>query len=169
MEPTSGVLAGMSSFRVILSLDVRGEGSHRQMIVVRGIRLASRCPTEQEPACERDLEMENVKEEGNDILLDELDIEVFTKENPEGRKKPSARFYIIRIDREKRRVSEPSLTGAQILALVNKTPQSHKLFQKLRGGETRVIESDEVVSFIDPGVERFQTIPKDTTEGAAVA
>lgn len=94
----------------------------------------------------------------------EINIEEFTKENPRSRK-PQARFYIIRIDRENRRVEESELTGAQILALVNKTPQSHKLFQKFHGGETKVVEPSDTVSFVDPGIERFTTIPKDATEG----
>ncbi len=112
--------------------------------------------------------MENRREEHQDTELEELDIEAFAKANEPDREKPKARFYIIRIDRETRRVSEPSLNGARILALVNKTPETHKLFQKFRGGETAVIEPQEIVSFIRPGVERFQTIPKDTTEGAKI-
>ncbi len=100
--------------------------------------------------------------------LDELDIEVFTKENPPECRKPHARFYIIRVDREKKRVPQDSLTGSEILALVNKIPSSHKLFQKIRGGEVLVVEPNEAISFRKPGVERFQTIPKDTTEGSSV-
>ena len=95
----------------------------------------------------------------------ELDVEGFAKENPD-HEKPCAHFYIIRIDREKRRVREPELNGTQILALVDKTPETHKLFQKHCGGQVKPIEPCEVVSFVQPGVERFQTIPKDTTEGA---
>ena len=97
--------------------------------------------------------------------LEELDIEEFAKTHPATSSKPRARFYIIRIDREKKRVSEPELNGKQILALVGKTPQTHKLFQKFRGGQTEVVEPNKVVSFVEPGVERFQTIPRDTTEG----
>ncbi len=96
--------------------------------------------------------------------VEELDIEAFAKENPDGQK-PAAQFYIIRIDRETKRIQESSMTGQQILALVNKTPDTHKLFQKYHGGKTDVVEPQQVVSFIAPGVERFQTIPKDTTEG----
>lgn len=98
--------------------------------------------------------------------LEELDIEVFARQHPADRGKPCARFYIIRIDRERRRVEASELTGTEILALVGKTPETHKLFQKFRGGETRVVEPREVVSFVRPGVERFQTIPRDATEGA---
>lgn len=101
------------------------------------------------------------------VALEELDVEQFAKAHPPDRAKPCARFYIIRIDRETKRVAEPELNGTQILALVAKTPETHKLFQKFRGGQTEVVEPGEVVSFIKPGVERFQTIPKDTTEGAS--
>lgn len=97
--------------------------------------------------------------------LEELDIEEFAKAHEPDQKKPCARFYVIRIDREKKRVREPELNGTQILALVDKTPGTHKLYQKLRGGQTEVVEPDENVSFVKPGIERFQTIPKDTTEG----
>ncbi len=110
--------------------------------------------------------MENRREEHQDAELEELDVEAFAKANTPDREKPRARFYIIRIDRETKRIQNSSLNGQQILALVNKTPETHKLFQKFRGGQTDVIEPQEVVNFIKPGVERFQTIPKDTTEGA---
>lgn len=103
--------------------------------------------------------------DGQDPTLDELDVEAFTKERPTD-SKPRARIYVIRIDREIKRVDKPELTGAGILALVNKSAQTHKLFQKLRGGQTHVVEPNEVVSFVKPGVERLQTIPKDTTEGS---
>lgn len=96
--------------------------------------------------------------------LEELDVEAFAKEHPAD-PKPNARFYIIRIDRETKRVRESELNGTQILALVDKTPETHKLFQKFAGGKTEPIEPTQVVSFVKPGVERFQTIPKDTTEG----
>ena len=112
--------------------------------------------------------MENLTEDNHPPELEELDVETFAKTNPPTKEKPHARFYIIRIDRETKRVKESSLTGEQILQLVNKTPQTHKLFQKFRGGQTVVVEPQEVISFIQAGVERFQTIPKDTTEGASL-
>ncbi len=101
------------------------------------------------------------------IELEELDIEEFAKDHPADRRKPCAHIYVIRIDRERRRVRKASMTGAEILSLVGKTPETHKLFQKFRGGKTEVVEARAVVSFAEPGVERFQTIPKDTTEGAS--
>ena len=98
--------------------------------------------------------------------LEVLDIEAFAKEHPADRRKPCAHFYVIRIDRERKRVRQSEMTGAEILSLAGKTPETHKLFQKFCGGETEVVEPRELVSFVKPGVERFQTIPKDTTEGS---
>ncbi len=104
--------------------------------------------------------------EGPEPELEELDVEAFAKSNPVDREKPRAAVYIIRIDRDIKQVRESSLTGKQILALVSKTPETHKLFQKFRDRPPDVVTPEEVVSFRKPGVERFQTIPKDTTEGA---
>lgn len=111
--------------------------------------------------------METNKNVSEVVELEEVDVEAFAKDNPPDCGKPNARFYIIRIDRERRRVPKSSLNGTEILALVNKTPETHKLFQKFCGGQTEVVEPCEEVSFVRPGVERFQTIPKDTTEGAS--
>ena len=98
-------------------------------------------------------------------LLDELDVEKFTNKHSANCNKPDAKVYIIRIDRKTIRVSHPDLTGRQILRRVDKTPDTYKLYQKFKGGESNEIAPDEVVSFVRPGVERFMTIPCDTTEG----
>jgi hypothetical protein len=57
------------------------------------------------------------------------------------------------------------MTGQAILALAGKTPQQYLLSQRLRGGVVEPVAPDRVVSFVEPGVERFMTMPKDTTEG----
>jgi hypothetical protein len=97
--------------------------------------------------------------------LDELDIEQFAQANPAA-EKPHAGVYVIRVDRHVLRVREPALTGTQILALVSLTPRTHKLYQKFRGQQPVEVGPNELVSFVAPGVERFVTIPCDTTEGA---
>jgi hypothetical protein len=94
----------------------------------------------------------------------ELDVESFAQGYP-GDQKPEAQVYIIRIDRDRKPVPQPALSGREILHLVRKTPETHKLFQKLADGSTSVIAPDDVVSFVAPGIERFQTIPRDTTDG----
>lgn len=99
-------------------------------------------------------------------LQEELDVEQFAKENEANCKKPHAKIYIIRVDRKTFRLQFSELTGQKILRLVEKKPETHKLFQKLKGGETKEIAPDETASFVRPGVERFMTIPCDTTEGS---
>ena len=98
-------------------------------------------------------------------LLEELDVEQFAKEHPADCDKPLAKIYVIRVDRKTFRVPKTALTGKEILRLGEKTPETHKLFRKFKGGETKEIAPDEIVSFTCPGVERFMTIPCDTTEG----
>lgn len=97
--------------------------------------------------------------------LDVVDVEDFARNNPPDHRKPKVRFYVIRIDRETYKVETDSMTGREILRLAGKTPESHKLYQKLKGGEVNPIEPDQRVDFTAPGVERFQTIPLDPTEG----
>lgn len=100
--------------------------------------------------------------------LDELDIEAFTAANAPDCHKPPARHYVIRVDRERIRVKDKCLTGAEILRLVGKTADSHKLFQRFHGGDSRPVGPCDKACFTDPGVERFMTIPCDTTEGSTV-
>ncbi len=96
--------------------------------------------------------------------VDELDIEEFSKVH--GGKPPKARKYVIRIDREKFKVSVSQMTGRELLLLASKSPPENWLLnQKLRGGQVIAIGLTTVVDFTAPGVERFMTLPKDQTEG----
>ncbi len=91
-----------------------------------------------------------------------IDVEEYAKE---GRLVPQHRRYRIRIDRERFVVCDPCMTGVEILALVDKTPDKYLLSQKRRGGAAEPIKPDQKVDFTSPGVERFMTLPNDTTEG----
>jgi hypothetical protein len=91
-----------------------------------------------------------------------IDLEEWAK----GGKTPKpAKVYRIRIDKEKKDVTVPSMTGRDILGLVNKTPETYMLSQKIRGSAPVPIEADTVVRFDTPGIERFQTLARDATEG----
>ncbi|MGP1308597.1 MAG: multiubiquitin domain-containing protein [Phycisphaerales bacterium] len=96
-------------------------------------------------------------------VTETIDIEEFAKA---GRPVPPGHRYRIRIDRERFVVDEPCITGAQILALVDKSPSEFMLSQKLRGGEVRKIGPGDKVDLTKPGVERFMTLPLDPTEGS---
>lgn len=101
---------------------------------------------------------------GDDEIEQIIDLEEWAKA---GKKPKPAKTYRIRIDKEKKDVTVPAMTGAQILALVNKAPQTHMLSQKLRGGQVKPVEPGETVRFDKDGVERFQTLALDPTEGEA--
>lgn len=91
-----------------------------------------------------------------------IDLEEYAKA---GKKPPRAKRYRIRIDRDFKEVAATGLTGREILALVGKTPETHMLSQKLRGGQAVPIAANQFVDFTAPGIERFQTLALDPTEG----
>lgn len=93
-----------------------------------------------------------------------IDVEEYARAD---RPKPSnARRYRIRIDRTAYVVGVPAMTGRQLLELAGKIPpERFKIYEKLRGGQTKPIGLDEVTEFTAPGVERYVTIPTDPQEG----
>ena len=98
-----------------------------------------------------------------DIIEDIIDLEEYAKNK---KKPPKAKHYRIRIDHVKYVVDVPSMTGRQLLELAKKTPPDrYRIDQKLHGGATKRIGLDESADFTTPGVERFQTLPLDQTEG----
>jgi hypothetical protein len=106
-----------------------------------------------------------VRREGvTEILIVEeiIDIEEHAKH---GKTPPYARGYRIRIDKEYKTVHVTEMTGRAILQLVNKTPEAYLLSQKFHGGQVVPIKADEVVDFRKHGIERFQTLALDPTEG----
>ena len=100
--------------------------------------------------------------EHTEELEELIDLEEWAKA---GKKPKPAKKYKIRIDKEKYTVDVPSMTGAQILGLAGKTPQTHQLSQKIHRGAVEPVAPDEIVHFDTPGVERFQTLALDPTEG----
>jgi hypothetical protein len=100
----------------------------------------------------------NPHDDPNEII----DLEQFAKTD---RRPPPGRRYRIRIDKTLHVVTVSSMKGREILALVGKTPETHLLSQKLRGGQALPIAADQVVDFTTPGIERFQTLALDPTEG----
>lgn len=97
-------------------------------------------------------------------VVDEIiDIEAYAKRKE---KPPNGKGYRIRIDKEYKEVHVPEMTGKQILALVCKTPETYLLSQKIHGGQVVPIDANQTVDFRQPGIERFQTLALDPTEGS---
>jgi hypothetical protein len=94
-----------------------------------------------------------------------IDIEAYAKE---GKKIPSGPKvqYQIRIDGTRYIISKQLLTGRELLQIAGKNPpEGYRLDQKLHGGATKKIGLDDIVDLAAAGVERFMTLPLDTTEG----
>lgn len=97
------------------------------------------------------------------IVIEIVELEEHAKHH--GTHAPHARHYAFRVDKERVVVDVPKIDGQQILAKVGKTPEKFKLYQHKRGHQPILIAPHEVVDLRAPGVERFTTMPKDTTEG----
>jgi len=96
-------------------------------------------------------------------LIDMVDIEEYGKR---GERPPRARQYKIRIDKAFFTVDHPTVTGRELLTLAGKVPpERFEIFQKLHGGQMKKVSLDEKVDLAQPGIERFQTIPLEATEG----
>jgi len=109
----------------------------------------------------------NIEEKNNGEVLVELaeivDLEVYAKQ---GKKPERAKQYRIKVDKDYYIVDVGHMTGREILVLAKKTPpENYLLHQKYKGGKTQKIELTDVVDFMEPGVEKFQTLPLDATEG----
>lgn len=72
--------------------------------------------------------------------------------------------YLIKINREKYEVENEVITGAEILKLVKKDPQTHRLRMFAKNGKV-IIQPSEKIDLTKCGVERFVIEPLDCTEG----
>jgi hypothetical protein len=111
-------------------------------------------------------ELEQSQNGANEMILEEIEIEEYVLAK---KPIPHARRYVIRIDKEKRGVHKPELTGKQILELVGKTPEKFKLYEHFPGKQPEPIHPDQEVHLHKHHVERFTTMAKDTTEGRTTA
>ncbi|MFA5263335.1 MAG: multiubiquitin domain-containing protein [Opitutaceae bacterium] len=83
-----------------------------------------------------------------------------------GGKPSKAKSYRIRIDDKYYIVTQSSMTGAELLKLAGKNPpENYILTEKLHGGVIKTIGLTDVVDFTTPGIERFNTLPRQVQEG----
>ena len=108
----------------------------------------------------KDTDKQNEKQED---LVDEVDLETLAKS---GQRPPKARRYRIRIDESYYVVTKQHITGRELLQLAGRNPpERFILTEKIRGGAVRTIGLDEVVELTTPGLERFNTLPREVQEG----
>jgi len=103
-----------------------------------------------------------IPKEEVELLEEIIDLEEWAKTGKEPKR---AKKYRIRIDKEYRVVEVHSMNGRQILALVDKTPETYLLSQKIRGNGVEPVGADQIVEFHRHKIERFQTLALDPTEG----
>jgi hypothetical protein len=102
--------------------------------------------------------------DNHEAALELEDLEQAAREN---RPPKPAQRYRVRVDKEHYEFDTPAVTGAEILARAGKTPEQWRLQLRERGATYREIGPDEVVDLLAPGLERFVTIPREQTDGAA--
>jgi hypothetical protein len=124
---------------------LEGQKAFQQRIKLRKIMTKAETKNESEP------------------LVDEVDLEEYAKA---GKPPSKAQRYRIRIDDKRYVVTQSSMTGREILVLAGKTPpESFILTQKQHGGALHTVGLDDVVDFTKPGIERFNTLPRQVQEG----
>ena len=93
---------------------------------------------------------------------DAIDLEECGKND---RRPPKGHKYRIRIDGDKYTVDSEKITGADILALVEKCDDEWSLNQKLHGGKRERVKANDVVDLSYPGIERFETVRRQAQQG----
>ena len=107
--------------------------------------------------------MEVVIFDGVEVVL--IEIEDHEECAKHGRKPRHAKAYRIIVDRTPITVHQHSMTGAEILELVGKSPQSWSLTEKLPDGRRERIQPEPIVEFHHHPVERFETSPNKVKNG----
>lgn len=97
-----------------------------------------------------------------EIEVEEVDVEEYARR---GEKKPRAKRYRIRIDKQRFVVEKPTITGREVLDLVKLSAPQYCVYLHVRGGQPRRIEVDERVDLTAPGTERFTTMRCNLTDG----
>ena len=95
---------------------------------------------------------------------DAIDLELcarYDRKPPKGQRQ----HYKIKIDGVKYRVKSQEMTGEEILSLAGKKYDQWTMNQKFRGGRRKPIEAGDKVDLTQPGVERFETVPRQAQQG----
>ena len=91
--------------------------------------------------------------QGGGETLEELDVEQFAQGHPADCRKPHARRYYIRINRERFTVEKECMTTEELLRLVGLDTARARLFQVFRGGRDEELVPGQTTCFTAPGVD----------------
>lgn len=97
--------------------------------------------------------------------LDEIEVVDLEEYASSGKSIPKqVKYYLIKVDKEKIRVQSP-ITAEKILIAASLNSCEYHLQQKLKGGERIKLEPNQIVDLTKPGVERFESVPKEACNG----
>lgn len=82
-----------------------------------------------------------------------------------GGKPEREEVYRVQIDRDVHDAREPKPSARELLELAGKAPAERYAIYELVRGQRNRLELDQEVDLTRPGIERFQTLPLDQTEG----
>ena len=94
-------------------------------------------------------------------MSDPIDLQAYAKE---GKKVPPEGPYKIRVNKDFYDWPKATITGADVLGLAKKDAAKNAAYQFVHGKAQRM-KPDEEADLTAPGVERFETLPLDQTEG----
>ena len=99
----------------------------------------------------------------NNKNFEVVDLYEYTKR---GEKPPKGKKYKFKVKNKTYEVSAETMTGRQICILAGlNPPESYRLDMKMKGNVWKQIKLDDVVDFTEPGIERFDYVSLDQTEG----
>lgn len=73
-------------------------------------------------------------------------------------------IYRFRVGKVHAESEQRFITGREIMQKVGLNPDENKLYQRIHGNQ-KPVGLDEKVDLAEPGLERFDTIPLDPSEG----
>lgn len=83
-----------------------------------------------------------------------------------GKNPPKGKKYKFKVKNKVYEVSVEAMTGREICEMAGLIPpEMFRLDMKLKGNVWKKIELDEIVDFTTPGIEKFEYVSLDQTEG----
>lgn len=98
-------------------------------------------------------------------VLDEVEVVDLEEYACSGKPIPKrVKYYLIKVDKEKIRVQSP-ITAEEILIAAGLDPCEYHIQQKFKGGKREKLEPNQTVDLSKPGIERFESVPKEACNG----
>lgn len=96
-------------------------------------------------------------------ILETIDLFEFSRE---GKKPPKGKKYKFKIKNKMYEVAVETMTGREICQMACLVPpEMYRLDMKMKGNIWKQVKLDDIVDFTLPGIEKFEYVSLDQTEG----